>query len=223
MPIQESSIQLRVKNKTATAYLASPEAGGAGILVLHPWWGLNPFFKGLCGRLAEQGYIALAPDLRDGQVATSIDEAKALMERSDPQFTRETVLAAKDYLLSLPNRKGQKIGVIGFSMGANWSLMVAAHDPDKVAATVLFYGTNRVDFDRVKSKIMGHFSDNDEWEPMEDIQAMETGMKAAGVDVTIHIYPQAEHWFVEDDRPEYNPAVAKLAWDRTFEFLERNL
>ena len=101
--------------------------------------------------------------------------------------------------------------------------MVAANDPEKIAATVLFYGTNRVDFDKVKSKVLGHFSDNDEWEPMEDIRAMGTAMKAAGVDVTIHIYPKAGHWFVENDRPEYDPAVAKLAWDQTFEFLKKNL
>ncbi len=113
--------------------------------------------------------------------------------------------------------------MIGFSMGAAWSMEVAQRDPDKIAATILFYGTHNVDFNKVKSKILGHYSDNDEWEPMADVRAMETGMKTAGLDVMVHIYPKVGHWFVEDDRPEYDPIAAKLAWERTFEFLKNNL
>jgi carboxymethylenebutenolidase len=48
-------------------------------------------------------------------------------------------------------------------------------------------------------------------------------MKAANVDATRHIYPGVAHWFVESDRPEYEPAAASLAWERTFEFLNKNL
>ena len=48
-------------------------------------------------------------------------------------------------------------------------------------------------------------------------------MKAAGVDVSIHLYPGVAHWFMESDRPEYNSESAQLAWQRTFEFLKHNL
>jgi carboxymethylenebutenolidase len=220
MTIQKSEVQLEVNNQTANAYLASPGDGGPGVLVLHAWWGLKPFFKELCDRLAEQGYVALAPDLRKGEIAQTIEDAKALMEKSDEQFVSEAVMAAKDYLLSLT--KG-KIGVMGFSMGAAWALVVAADDPDKIAATVLFYGANIVDFSKVESKILGHYSDPDEWEPMEWVRKMEQGMKDAGLDATIHIYPDVGHWFVESDRPEYDSTAATLAWDRTFEFLRESL
>jgi carboxymethylenebutenolidase len=221
MSIKQSDIILKVDHDNAHAYLASPEQDGPGILVIHAWWGLKPFFKELCDRLADQGFIAIAPDLRKGQIAKSIDEAKSLMEKSNRQFVGNTVMAAKDYLFTLPKRNGEKIAVIGFSMGAAWSLDVAQRDPDRVAATILYYGTDHVDFNKVKSKILGHYSDSDEWEPMEEIRAMETGMKAAGVDVTLHIYPEVAHWFVEEDRPEYNPAAAKLSWERTLGFLKK--
>lgn len=95
--------------------------------------------------------------------------------------------------------------------------------PDEVAATVLFYGIYGVDFSKVKSKIMGHFSDNDEWEPLEGVRAVEAEMKAAGLDVTLHVYPGVSHWFVESDRPEYDPAAAQLAWERAVAFLKENL
>jgi len=58
---------------------------------------------------------------------------------------------------------------------------------------------------------------------MEDAQAIETGMKAAGLYVMVHIYSKVGHWFVEDDHPEYDPIAAKLAWERTLEFLKKNL
>ena len=221
MSIQKSEIKLDVNVQPVNAYLAAPQDGGPSVLVLHAWWGLKPFFKQVCDRLAEQGFVALAPDMRNGQIAETIESAKELMKKSDDQFVGDVVMAAKDYLLA--HSAGEKIGVIGFSMGAAWSLVVASYDPDKIAATVLFYGIGDADFSKVKSKILGHFSDNDEWEPMEGVRWMEQSLKDAGVDATLHIYPKVAHWFVEEDRPEYDPESAQLAWERTFEFLKKNL
>jgi carboxymethylenebutenolidase len=96
MSIQTSEIQLNVNDKKVKAYLAN--GGGSGVLVLHAWWGLKPFFKQVCDQLAEQGFTVLAPDLRDGQIAQTIDEAKALMEKSDGQFIGDIVMTAKDHL-----------------------------------------------------------------------------------------------------------------------------
>jgi carboxymethylenebutenolidase len=220
MPIQTSNIQLQVNGKTANTYLAMPQNGGHGILVLHAWWGLKPFFKQVCDQLAKQGFTALAPDLYQGQMAKTIDEAKALMEQRDSELMGDIVKAAKEHLTSLCD--GKPIAVIGFSMGAAWSLAIAENDPH-VSAAVLFYGAGEADFSSVKAKILGHFAEVDEWEPMEYVRAMEADMKAAGVDVTLHIYPKAGHWFVEEDRPEYDSASALLAWSRTYEFLRKNL
>jgi carboxymethylenebutenolidase len=80
-----------------------------------------------------------------------------------------------------------------------------------------------VDFSQIKVKVLGHFAEVDEWEPLDGIKAMEKDMKAAGVYVSLHFYPNVGHWFVEEDRPEYDPEAAKLAWERTFEFLKKNL
>lgn len=220
MSIQTSEIHLDVKGKKVNAYLAAPKKGGPGVLVLHAWWGLNSFFKQLCKRLAEQGYTALAPDLLNGELAETVDAAKEMMERRDEQFVGEVAMAAKDHLAALTENK---IGVMGFSMGAAWSLVLASKDPDAIAATVLFYGNYVFDFNRIKSKVLGHFAEADEWEPLEGVKELEQGMKDAGVDAALHIYPGVGHWFVEEDRPEYDPAAAKLAWERTFEFLKKNL
>jgi carboxymethylenebutenolidase len=220
MSIQKSEIQLDVNGKPVNAYLACSSNVGSGVLVLHAWWGLKPFFKEVCDRLAEQGFVALAPDLRNGQIAKSIEEAKALMGKSDSQFVNDTVMMAKEYLRELT--KG-KIGLVGFSMGAAWALIVASSKPEQIGATVLFYGNEYVDYGKITSKVMGHYSDNDEWEPNEYVEKTFAALKSAGVDATLHIYPGVAHWFVESDRPEYDPAASQLAWDRTFEFLKNNL
>jgi carboxymethylenebutenolidase len=213
-----TDIQLQVKNKTANAYFAN--GGGSGILVLHAWWGLKPFFKQVCDQLANQGFTVLAPDLYQGRIAETIDEAKVLIEYRDNESMGDIVKAAKDHLTSL--HPGKPIGVLGFSMGAAWSLVIAENEPD-VSAAVLFYGAGEADFSKVKAKILGHYAETDEWEPLEYVRSMEADMKSAGLDVTLHIYPKAGHWFVEEDRPEYDSASALLAWSRTYEFLRKNL
>lgn len=220
MSIQKSDIQLLVNNNTANAYLAMPEDGGPGILVLHAWWGLKPFFKQVCDQLAAQGFTALAPDLYQGRIANTIDEAEALLTQRDSKLMEDIVKGAKDHLVSL--REGKPIGVLGFSMGASWSLEVAAHEPD-VSAAVIFYGSGGADFSKIKAKILGHFAELDDWEPLADVKSMEADMKASGLEATFHIYPKAGHWFVENDRPEYDSSSALLAWSRTFEFLRKNL
>lgn len=219
-----SEVVFTVNDRPVDAYLAVPASGkGPGILVLHAWWGLKPFFKQLCDRLAGQGFVALAPDLRNGEIAQTIDEAKALMEKSDDQLVGETVMAAKDFLLAHPAKTGERLGAVGFSMGSGWSLMAATRSPEQFAAVVSFYGAGEADFGKLQAKFMGHFSDVDEWEPLKWVNWMADAMKTAGVDTTILFYPGAAHWFMEDDRPEYDPAAASLAWERTVSFFKENL
>ncbi len=224
MTINTCMITLKAGGKDFQSYFAEPkEGGGAAVLLLHAWWGLKPFFQQVCDRFAEQGFIAMAPDMRQGQIAQTVDEARELMEQSDSQLTDEIAVTAMNYLVHYPTRKGQKLGIVGFSMGAAWAMVLAARQPQRVGAVVLFYGSNEVDYSRVRARVIGHFSDVDEWEPYDQTRDVEAKMKAAGLDTNFYIYPGLAHWFVEEDRPEYNARAARLAWDRTFEFLRSSL
>jgi carboxymethylenebutenolidase len=223
MTIQTAVVQFPAKETTGTGYLARPKKGGPGMLVLHAWWGLNPFFKQLCDRLAEEGYLAFAPDLNNGEIAKTAEAAKKLMEKRDDQAQGETVMAAKAYLLSHPARQGQEIGVMGFSMGGAWSIAMCEQSYENLAAVVIFYASYTVDFTKTKAKVLGHFAEVDEWEPMEGVNEMEKAMKSAGLDVKSYTYPGTSHWFMEEDRPEYKPEAAKLAWERTLGFLKASV
>jgi len=222
MSIQKSEIQLEANGKPHKAYLASPSSGGPGVLVLPSWFGLKPYFKQVCERLAQQGYTALGLDYYNGRIGTTLDEAQAYQEEaeSDLEAMGAMVKAAKDQLASL--RRDKPIAIIGFSMGTDWAVITAANEPD-VAAIVLFYGGWIGDFSHMKSRVLGHYAEKDEYQSPERTNGMVENMKATGVDVTIYNYPGTAHWFMEEDRPEYDPAAASLAWERTLEFLKQSL
>jgi len=213
-------IRFEVDGKPANGYLSLPaQAEASGVIVLHAWWGLNPFFKSLCDRLAAEGFVAFAPDLNEGKVAQTVGEAEQIMSESDFAWKHALVTAAPDFLRARPEVQKEPFSLIGFSMGAAWSLELASEHPEDIRKVVLFYGVGDADLGKIKAKILGHFSDADEWEPLDGIQAMEAGMRTAGLEPSFHIYPQMPHWFFEEDRPEFNPQAAKLAWMRTLEFL----
>jgi carboxymethylenebutenolidase len=211
-------------DRTGTGYLAIPERGhGPGVLVLHAWWGLKPSFTEICDRLAAQGFTALAPDLYQGRTAGTIEEAQAQLEQRDFELMQATAAGALAYLRGHSAIRGDAVGAIGFSMGAAWALELASQAPQAIAAAVLFYGVSDADFGAARAAYLGHFAEEDEWEPLDGVHQMEGDMRAAGRDVTIHIYPGVQHWFFESDRPQYHPEIAALAWQRTLDFLHEQL
>jgi carboxymethylenebutenolidase len=215
-------ISFDVNGQSAKGYLATPSNTPApGVIVLHAWWGLNQFFKDLCDRLAAEGFVAFAPDLNEGRVATTVDEAKQAM--SESSFERKHAIAAElvDYMRARPEVRKEPLSLVGFSMGAAWSLALADEFPNDIGKIVLFYGVGEADYTKIKADILGHFSDSDEWEPLDGIRAMEEDMHSAGLEPAFHIYPQVQHWFFEEDRPEFDPQAAEVAWKRTLEFLRK--
>ncbi len=224
MTMKGRIVEFKVEGGQGKGYLASPEKARGVVLVLHAWWGLNDFFKGFTNRLASQGFLALAPDLHDGALAKTVEEAKELHSKIAEERVKKIVLGASDYLQSLPSVSGRKIGVVGFSMGAAWSLLLSTLKPESVGAVVVFYGTYPIDFSKAGASYLGHFSPEDEWEPIGDVRATEDKIRGAGKEVAFHFYPGTKHWFVEENRPiEYNRDAADLSWKRTLEFLNSKL
>jgi carboxymethylenebutenolidase len=209
------------------AYLAVPERGaGAGVLVLHAWWGLTSVFTDVCDRLAAAGYVALAPSLfPGGATAATIAEAEALVDAHDraPAEAEAVVQAAAEQLRGLAAVTGAQIGVIGYSMGAYWALHLSQVRPDDVGTVAVFYGTDDGDYSTARAAYLGHFAERDDFEPLEAVRALEEKIRAAGREVTFHVYPGTGHWFVEPNRPEYDAEAADLVWERTLAFLKARL
>lgn len=206
-------------------YLAEPKSGhGAGVLVLHPWWGLNGDVKGFCDRLAHSGFVAFAPDLFHGKTASTRDDAQALVKTFDvkePELKAQISEAAK--FLS-EKSGGQGIAVVGLSFGAYYALQFSNDEPGLVRSVVVFYGTGPEDFGKSKAAYLGHFAEKDEFEPKAGVDGLEKILRDAGRPATFYTYPGVGHWFFEPGVKEaYDKAAADLAWERTLRFLRETL
>ena len=211
-------------NKNARGYLARPESGeGPGVLVLHAWWGLNDTMRAVCRRLAEAGFVAFAPDLYHGKVAEAIADAEILVKALDSNQATADVADATRFLNERAGQVDRGLAMIGFSLGASYALDLAAADPEHIRAVVLFYGTGGGDFSTSRAAYLGHFAEDDPYEPQPNVDELEEALRSAGRPVTFYRYPGAGHWFFEPDRIDaYNQAAASLAWDRTLAFLRNS-
>src|SRR5262245_30198592 len=127
--------------ETLMGYLARPSAGEPkpAVVVIQEWWGLNDHIKDVANRFAEQGYVALAPDLYKGVVVTEPDEAmKLVMELDMAEAVRE-IQHGIDFLQGQDYVAGEKVGIVGFCMGGGLALQTALAE-DNLGAAVAFYG-----------------------------------------------------------------------------------
>lgn len=219
----DSMKTLEVGNHDLRIYVTRPEAGDhPGVLLIHAWWGFNDCFRDLSDRLAREGFVVVAPDLYDGEVASTIEEADAMSSSLDSTRAVEDVGAAFDFLREHENVAGG-LGVVGISMGVGYELWVVRNRANDVHAAVLFYGNGGGDFEGTSTTFLGHFAAQDEFDSPRDIEALRERLQAGEGPVTFHTYPDTEHWFLESDRPEYDEEATSLAWSRTVEFLRSEL
>src|ERR1700722_9506155 len=120
----------------AFGYLALPASGsGPGLIVIQEWWGLTSHMAHMADRFADEGYVALAPDLYGG--ATTHDEGKALQLLLDLPVDRAArdLRGAVDYLLSRDEVIGETLGVVGFCMGGAFALQLAIQERFEIPTT----------------------------------------------------------------------------------------
>jgi len=215
------SVIFAVGERQVPGYLALPASEkGPGILVLHAWWGLNEFFRTLCERFAQEGFVVFAPDLYHGRgPVQTIEQAEEIMPTINQDEAFQDITAAVSYLLARPQTSGESVGVVGFSMGGFRALMME----DSISAIVTFYGLTDPESVTAQAAFLGHFAENDDFESQEGVEAMEAHLRGIGREVTFYTYPGTQHWFFETDRPEYNAGAAQVAWERTLAFFRRHL
>lgn len=193
------------------------------MIALHSWWGLTPFFKKTCDRLADAGFVTLAPDLLSGRRPESEADAALVLRDADINRSADLVLSSVANLQAIDATTVGPVGVIGWSMGASWALWLSAKLPAEVAATCCFYGTQRMDLVGTRAAVQTHFAEDDRFVPDDERVEMLANLNLVDVDVETHQYPGTRHWFFEADRDAYEPGAAELAWDRSVAFLHEHL
>lgn len=208
-------------------YLARPKnANGklGAVLVVHENRGLNPHIEDITRRLALEKYLAFAPDALFplGGYPGNEDKARELFQKLDQAKTREDFVAAAKYLKQHPLANG-KLGVIGFCYGGGIAHFLSTRLADLNAA-VPFYGMAPApeDAKKVKAKLLVHLAESDErinsaWLPYE------AALKAAHVKFEVHRYPGTQHGFNNDTTPRFDEHAAKLAWQRSLAFFDKQL
>lgn len=216
-------------DRTGHGYLALPASEkGPGVIVIQEWWGLVDHIKDVCDRLADLGFVALAPDLYGGWIAHDGDEAGEMMQNLPAEEGARQLAGAVDWLLARDEVTSQTVGAVGFCMGGGFVLSLAAQQGDKVSAAVPFYGVGQGvpgDFSGVTAAVQGHYAEQDDSFPVEDARKQEQQIREeSGADVE-YFYYDAPHAFHNDENPQGNhrPEAAALAWDRAVSFLKEKV
>jgi carboxymethylenebutenolidase len=212
---------------TCQGYQATPAAGkGPAVVVIQEWWGLVQHIEDLVERFAREGFLAIAPDLYHGKTTKSPDEAGKMLMELDAERAQKEIAGAGAYLLQQPACTSKQFGVVGFCMGGALAQYEATRDAN-VGAAVSFYGGFKqvsMNWDDLRAPLMLIYGENDKGVPAEQGRALEKKLKELGKDVTLKVYPNADHAFFNDTRPEvYNAEAAGDAWRRTIEFFRRHL
>lgn len=209
--------------KAGEAFLIDPEGGpGAGVLVLHSWWGLSPWTKEFCRRLAAAGFTTLAPDLFDGVQPMTEAEGEAVLGDLSPDELSGLVMSSAQTLRAASADAAKPIAVIGFSMGASLAMWVSARLTTEIGAVVAFYGAQSIDFDDATAAYQGHFAEDDHIVSEEDRVVTESFIRLGGRTTDFHLYPGTKHWFFEDG-VNFDSEAAELAWTRTEAFLKEQI
>lgn len=209
------------------AFLAKPKKGKKfpAVIVIHENRGLVPHIQDVTRRMAQEGFLSLAPDALSpvGGTPDDVSNAGELFAKLNPEETIKNFVAAVKYLKTHPNSNG-KVGCTGFCWGGAMTNNVAVHSPDLNAA-VPYYGRVPApeDVSKIKAPVLAHFAEDDE-RINTGIAGFEEALKKYNKEHQIFIYPGTQHAFNNDSNPaRYNEAAAKLAWERTIAFFKEKL
>ncbi len=225
-------VEFPANGTTAGGYLAVSDGGrGPGVVVLQEWWGLVPQIKGVCDRLASEGFVALAPDLYHGEMAThtEMDRAGELMTTLPLDRAARDMSGAIDHLLAHEATTGGAVGVVGFCMGGMLALVITALEGDRVAAAAPFYGAplgdDAPDWSGLTAVVEGHMASDDAYFPADAVVALGEDLRGMGRDVTFHVYPDTGHPFANEDDPfgTYDEVAAATAWSRSLALFRAHL
>jgi carboxymethylenebutenolidase len=219
-------VKFRANAHEAQGYLAVPDgAKGPGLVVVQEWWGLVPHIKGFCDRLANEGFVALAPDLYHGETTKSPDEAGKMMMALRIDEAEKELRGAVQYLAGHATVEPRKIGTIGFCMGGALSLFAASKNPE-VDACVVFYGGHpnvKPDLPNLRAPVLGIYAEKDTFVSQDVVRQLDTDLKKLGKRHEFHTYPGVDHAFFNETGKNYDAASASDAWRRAVEFLTREL
>jgi carboxymethylenebutenolidase len=234
MTIKTQWLQIPVGTQSFKAYLAAPDLPQPrpGVLVVQEIFGVNSHIRSVAERVAEAGYVALAPDLfwrvqpgfEVGYTPDDIAKGREVRGKLDTEQVMADIKAAAAVLAGRPETNGRKQAVMGFCWGGQIAYLAACRmKPD---AAAVYYGGGIANLLKESSGIakpvMFHFGELDKGIPLSEVEQIQKAMQSHK-DATVFVYPGADHGFHCDQRGSYHAPSAAKAWQRTLEFFGKNL
>jgi carboxymethylenebutenolidase len=206
------------------AYRADPAfAPKAAIVVIQEIFGVNHHIRAVCDRLANEGYVAIAPSIFDriepnftsGYSPDEIAVARKFVANPDWAAMLRDTQAAIDAV-----RDVGPVGIIGFCLGGSVAY-AAATKLAGLSAAVGYYGGAIARFadDKPQVPTQLHFGEKDASIPLSDVDMI----RAKRPELEIHVYPGAQHGFHCDERASYDKKSAEIAWPRSLAFFAKHL
>jgi carboxymethylenebutenolidase len=202
-------VEIKSGDRTIKAFVVYPERKDKApvVLVISEIFGLTDWVRSLCDELAENGVIAIAPDLHSGQKFEDLDAARKATYALPKEQVKGDLNATADYALTkIPSANGT-LAVCGFCWGGGWAFQYASIN-SKLKAAYSFYGVavdNADDAKKAVCPVYGFNAENDE-RVNATIPKAEELMKAAGKKYEPVIYKGAGHGFMRSGEPN-NPQV----------------
>ncbi len=209
----------------SVGFLARPTSTESfpGVVMIHEWWGLNENMKETATKLASHGYVVLAVDLFEGNVADDAQKAMQMVSGFEQEQGTANMNSAVEYLQITHNIS--KVGSIGWCFGGGQSLNLALNNED-MDASVIYYGrlvTEQETLSKIDWPVLGIFAELDQGIPVKQVREFENSLNELGISNEIHIYHGVDHAFANPTGERYAPAETDDAWQKTLKFLKENL
>jgi carboxymethylenebutenolidase len=206
------------------AYRADPAGKPkGGLVVIQEIFGVNHHIRAVCDRLAQEGYVAVAPAMFDrfkpnfesGYTPDEIAAARALIGNLDWDKAMQDIDAALGDIKS-----AGPSGIIGFCFGGTAAFLAACRLNGLKAAISYYGGTIAKNADeKPKCPMQMHFGEKDAGIPMTDVELIKQKQPHA----EIYVYTDAQHGFHCDERASFQKEASALAWKHSMDFLAKHL
>ena len=240
------AVEINTEDGVADGYLARPaddDGGRPGVLLLVDAFGLRPQIEQMADRIAERGFVVLAPnvfyrhgrapvlpmpDLEDPEErAPFMEKLRPMMQELTPELIASDSRAYLDFLARVARGP---FAITGYCMGARLGWRIATAHPDRVTALAGFHGGGLVtDTDDSPHRSAGELTaelylghaDNDQSMTAENIAALEQALDEAEVTYRSEVYAGAAHGYTMADTSMYNEAAAERHFEALFALLDR--
>jgi carboxymethylenebutenolidase len=219
------------------AYVVKPEGAAKGaVIVIQEAFGITDHIMDVCRRVADAGYLAVAPHVfhRTGDPVIAYDKMQEVVPHI-MELNREGIeadlKATLDYLVE-QGFTGRKVAIMGFCMGGTIAFFAGAQW--QLGAAITFYGGGIVMgrfglptllemVPQLRTPWMGNYGDLDQSIPLTEVEVLRRAVEASGTPVEVNRYADADHGFHCNDRSAYHEASSKDAWAKTVKFLDSHV